>query len=199
MKIRTPLSLILFASCALVAPPARAQGTNPRLSAARVKSKTAVVLTENDKRKDKIELYTRAFKLNPNSLKVDPGVLKALLPDLMIGDVAMTTAAASSKQKWYVKIENKGAAKSASCNLRFRHGTHLLDYDSLETQDFIVPPIEAGKSTLIYFEPPHKAVNWWVFGVNVDPDHAQIKEKTQTNNVYVIEVDAGEVFVKPKQ
>ena len=199
MEIRTRLSLIMLASCSLLAPLAQAQETNPRLSTARVKSKTAVVLVENDKRKDKIELYTRAFKLDPKGLKVDPAVLNAILPDLVIADVAMTTAAATSKQKWYVRIENKGAAKSASCNLRFRHGMHLLDYDSLETQDFVVPPIEAGKSTLIYFEPPHKEVNWWVFGVNLDPDHAQIKEKTQLNNVYVIEVDTGAVFVKPKQ
>ena len=65
--------------------------------------------------------------------------------------------------------------------------------------DFVVPPVAPGQSALIYFEPPHKDVNWWVFGVNLDPDHPAIKEVTQANNAYIIEAETGEKFLTPKQ
>jgi hypothetical protein len=190
MKLKTWLSLILLAACcAPLSQTVGAQEPGSRLSAARVKSKTAVVLVENDQRRDYVDLYTKTLKGNPQGLKVDPKTLRAALPDLIIADVRMTTDAKTSKQKWYIRAENKGALKSASCNLRFLYGSHLLDAGTLEIQDFAVPAIEAGKSAMIYFEPPHKAVNWWVFAINYDPAHPQIKETTQANNVYIIELE----------
>lgn len=181
MKIQTFRLMIILAALTPFHLVASAQRDSTRLSPEKVKSMGLLTATKDEKQKAQIiSIASKKLNVDQQALAGKPAALNYLTPDLTITYVHVRHAK-FQPDKIVVTMENKGSVDAGPCKLRFMYG---MTWDSLESMDFDVPAIAAGKASGISFPPPDQSVHWWMFGVDVDN---KLGEANFSNNLFVIE------------